>query len=314
MHLITYQVKDQSRCGLLLNNQIVDLQRACNYYSRAARLPYLFPDKGWTISLADFLTCGPDAIRLFQKAVTFIQQEGAMCAPLHYKQGILAQLDEGELLAPILRPGKIICVGGNYPGPDPSKNTPQYPTLFLKPSSSITGQQSAILLPPATQNVAYEVELAVVIGQRAKYLTPERAFACVAGYTLANDIGDRDLEKRTSQWTTGKLMDTFTPLGPVLVTRDEIEDPGHLEMHTLLNGQVVQKGNTSQMIFNISTLISYISSLTTLEPGDVILTGCPKMMGDHPAPAIALKPGDRLEINIEKIGCLTNTVQSETIL
>jgi acylpyruvate hydrolase len=128
---------------------------------------------------------------------------------------------------------------------------------------------------------------------------------------VANDLGDRDLEKRASQWTTGKMMDSFTPLGPALVTCDELPEPGRLSLHTLLNGKMVQQGNTADMYFDVPYLISYISSLTTLLPGDIILTGSPKMMGTVPAPSIALRPGDLIEVEIDGLGRLSNPVIEE---
>lgn len=313
MRLITYRLHNQERIGALIDQIVIDVQRTCSFYCRTAHLPLPFAVARPAISMAQFLEGGQPALALLRDAAAFVQAESPAHRSDLYPRGICVELGKVELLAPIPAPKKIICVGGNYPGPDQSKNKPEFPILFLKPSSSITGPGSPIRIPPTAHNVAYEVELALIIGKRAKYLDPQNAFSCIAGYTVANDIGDRDLEKRTSQWTSGKLMDTFTPLGPALVTADEIVDAGALDMRTILNGQVVQEGITSQMFFPIPDLISYISSLTTLEPGDVILTGSPKMIGDVPAPALALKPGDKIAVEIEPVGCLENSVVAEQI-
>jgi len=218
-----------------------------------------------------------------------------------------------QLLAPVTRPGKIIAVGSNYP-PVVRKDTwapPPFPILFHKSSTSLTGHGSAIILPRISQRVLYEGELAVVIRTRAKNVSIDQALHYVAGYTIANDVGASDIESRTSQWDSGKMFDTFCPLGPALVTIDEIRDPDSLSIRTTLNGQVVQDASTSEMIFNVPFLISYISQLTSLEPGDLILTGSPKRAGTSPDPRTPLAPGDTIRIEIENLGVLSNPVIEE---
>lgn len=183
--------------------------------------------------------------------------------------------------------------------------------VFLKAASSVIASSDTVYLPHISRQVFYEAELAVVIGSRAKHLAPQNAPSCVAGFTMANDLGARDLEYRTSQWTTGKLMDTFCPLGPALVTADEIAEPNALKITTRLNGQTVQPGNTREMLFDVADLVSYVSELATLEPGDVILTGSPKLMNSEPAPVVFLKPGDIIEVEIGGLGILQNPVAAE---
>jgi acylpyruvate hydrolase len=309
VRLITYSIHHQTRAGALINEKIVDLFSACQVYSRENAIGLLPNPAAVFLSIQEMLNAGPEALRAASTAVTYIRAELSTREEDLRTQGVLLDLGELDLLAPLPRPGKVICVGSNFP--TPGKPAPEYPILFLKPSSTITGPDSPIYLPPVTSSVAYEVELAVIIGQRAKYLSVENALSCVAGYTLANDVGDRLLEKRTSQWTTGKLMDTFTPMGPALVTPDELPGLANLKMQTRINGEIVQQGNTSQMFFNIPFLVSYISSLSTLEPGDVILTGSPKMIAENPAPTLALKNGDEIEIEIECLGRLANPVRTE---
>ena len=218
-----------------------------------------------------------------------------------------------ELPSPIRRPGKIICVGLNYRShlAEIGEPTPDFPILFFKPATAVIGPGQAIVLPRVSGQVDYEGELAVVIGRLGKYIPEERALCHVAGYTCANDVSAHDIEFRTSQWTSGKMLDTFCPLGPVLVTRDDIPDPGLLRLRTLLNGRVVQDATTADMVFSVPFLISYISSLTTLEPGDVILTGTPAGIGCNQNPQIFLKPGDRVSVEIDGIGMLTNPVGAE---
>jgi 2-keto-4-pentenoate hydratase/2-oxohepta-3-ene-1,7-dioic acid hydratase in catechol pathway len=161
------------------------------------------------------------------------------------------------------------------------------------------------------ESVTYEVELAVVIGKRGRNLTLQETLSVIAGYTIANDLGDRLLEKRTSQWTSGKMFDTFTPMGPILITPEDLINTSNLALFTKVNDRIVQKGNSSQMFFDVPQLISYLSTLTTLDPGDVVLTGSPKLMDGEPNPYVVLKPGDFVQVGIETIATLTNPVIAE---
>jgi acylpyruvate hydrolase len=220
-----------------------------------------------------------------------------------------------QLLPPVIKPGKIICVGLNYPPLAKSKawTSPPYPVLFHKTASSLIGFGSAIQLPKISQQVLYEGELAVVIGTRGKNIPVDQSLKFVDGYTIANDVGAPDIESRSSQWASGKMFDTFCPLGPAMVTPEEIPDPGNLFIKTTLNGKIVQDSNTREMIFDVPFLISYISQLTTLEPGDLILTGSPKRAGDVPDPRTPLRQGDSISIEIEGLGTLTNQVIAEEL-
>jgi 2-keto-4-pentenoate hydratase/2-oxohepta-3-ene-1,7-dioic acid hydratase in catechol pathway len=167
------------------------------------------------------------------------------------------------------------------------------------------------VLPRVSRQVDYEGELAVVIGRRGKYIAQRDALAHVAGYTCANDVSAHDLEFRTSQWTSGKMLDTFCPLGPALVTLDELDDPSDLPLKTILNGQTVQESRTSDMVFGVPFLVSYISSLATLEPGDLILTGTPAGIGCNRKPQVFLRPGDQVSVTIGGVGTLSNPVVAE---
>jgi 2-keto-4-pentenoate hydratase/2-oxohepta-3-ene-1,7-dioic acid hydratase in catechol pathway len=212
-----------------------------------------------------------------------------------------------------IKPGKIICVGLNYPPPNRNEDwlPPPYPVLFQKPSSAVIGSGAAIVLPKISQKVLYEGELAVVIGTRAKNVPIESALEVVAGYTIANDIGAADIEARSSQWASGKMFDTFCPLGLDLVPSGKIPNPNNLAIKTTLNGKIVQDSNTQEMIFDVPFLLHYISQLTTLEPGDVILTGSPKRAGNVPDPRVPLNTGDNISVEIEGLGVLTNSVIAE---
>jgi len=211
------------------------------------------------------------------------------------------------------RPGKIICVGMNYPpyGDLDKFRPPMFPVLFHKPASALIGTNENIMLPNSSCEVLYEGELAIVIGGIAKNVEESATLQFVAGFTIANDVGAVDIEKRSSQWASGKMFDTFCPIGPEVVSSKEVGDPEQLEIITRLNGTVVQEGNTSEMIFGVAALVSYISGLTTLEVGDLILTGSPKQSRGGPDPRIPLKAGDQIEIAIDRIGKLVNHVVAE---
>jgi 2-keto-4-pentenoate hydratase/2-oxohepta-3-ene-1,7-dioic acid hydratase in catechol pathway len=212
-------------------------------------------------------------------------------------------LDRVRLLAPIL-PGKIICVGRNYAehAREHDADIPDVPLLFLKPPSSIIGPGQPVLLPPQSQRVEHEGELAVVIGKAGRWIAADKAEDHILGYTAANDVTARDLQRRDGQWTRGKGFDTFCPLGPWIETELEIAD---VLITLRVNGEMRQMASTQEMIFTIPQLIAFVSSVMTLMPGDVLLTGTPAGVGE-------LQEGDSIEVDIEGIGVLQNPVRRDT--
>ena len=224
----------------------------------------------------------------------------------------------GKILAPFV-PSAILCIGLNYRKHAEETNAPfpKWPILFTKGLGAVQNPGDPILIPThlASHQVDYECELAVVIGKKAKNVRKEDALDYVLGYTCANDVSARDWQKQFggSQWSRGKFFDTFCPLGPVLVTTDDIPNPNSLAIRTILNGEVMQESNTSDMIFDVPTLIEFLSGSTTLYPGTVILTGTPSGVGMARTPPVWLKPGDSVTIDIEKIGQLTNPVENEPL-
>ncbi len=222
----------------------------------------------------------------------------------------------GTLLAP-LSPVAILCIGLNYRKHAAETNAPlpQFPVLFMKGINTVQHPGGPILLPRRlhSRKVDYEAELAVVIGRACKNVSRAEALDYVLGYTCANDVSARDWQKEGggSQWCRGKTFDTFAPLGPCLVTRDEIPNPNALRISTTVNGEVLQSSNTADMIFDIATLIEFQSASTTLLPGTVIITGTPEGVGMARTPPRFLQPGDSVTIEIEKIGKLTNPVAEE---
>lgn len=224
--------------------------------------------------------------------------------------GAIIDGDRAHIALPY-RPPTIFGIGLNYHDTVREMNweIPATPYLFPKLSSSAIGPFTPIVVDETvTGRADWEAELAVVIGVSCRNVAPADALDVVFGYTAANDISARDLQARDGQWVRGKGMDTFCPLGPVVVTRDEISDPQNLRIRTWLNGSIVQDGNTSDMIFPIAELISYCSTYFTLSPGDIILTGTPAGCGDFRTPPIALRPGDTIDIDVEFVGRLVNPV------
>lgn len=222
-------------------------------------------------------------------------------------------LKDVTLLAPIPRPGKLLGVGLNYADHigETGLEKPEYPTFFTKQSTCVVGPGAAIHIPPISDKVDYEGELAIVIGQRCKNVSVENARSVIAGYTICNDVTVRDWQARTPTWTLGKSFDTHGPLGPWLVTADEIADPHNLSLKTWVDDELRQNANTGEMIFNCYELIAYLSQVMTLEPGDVISTGTPAGVGVKMKPRGYLKPGQTVRIEIEGIGDLTNPVIAE---
>lgn len=221
-----------------------------------------------------------------------------------------------RLLAP-LQPAQILGIGLNYRrhAEESGAKIPEQPVLFMKSNNTVQHPGGPILLPSRLRSdeVDYECELAVVIGRACRNVTREQALDYVLGYTCANDVSARDwqLKRGGGQWTRGKCFDTFCPLGPCLVTTDEITDPNQLWLKTVLNGDVVQDWRTSDMIFSVRELIEFLSGSTTLLPGTVILTGTPHGVGMAAKPPRWLKPGDVVSVEIEKIGVLRNSVERE---
>jgi 2-keto-4-pentenoate hydratase/2-oxohepta-3-ene-1,7-dioic acid hydratase in catechol pathway len=210
----------------------------------------------------------------------------------------VAVLQEVELLAPC-EPSKVVAVGLNYRShaQELSLQLPPAPLLFIKPSTSVVGPEASIVYPAMSERVDYEAELAVVIGQRARGLAPEEAASHILGYTCGNDVTARDLQSRDGQWTRSKGFDSFCPLGPWIVT--DLPQPNNTNLFCRLNGVQRQAGNTSDLIFDVSTLVSFVSQVMTLQPGDVLLTGTPSGIGP-------MNRGDTVEIEVEGIGVLRN--------
>jgi 2-keto-4-pentenoate hydratase/2-oxohepta-3-ene-1,7-dioic acid hydratase in catechol pathway len=225
------------------------------------------------------------------------------------------QLRPGMLGAPLTAPSKIACVGLNYHDHcrETGMEAPDRPLIFAKFSSSLTGPDQPIEWPDElTQQVDWEAELAVVIGRRIRHASQDEALDAIFGYTAANDVSARDLQFADQQWVRGKSLDTFCPVGPVIVTRDEFGDPQDKRLFARVNGETMQDSTTAEMVFGVAEIVSFLSQACTLEPGDLILTGTPWGVGGFREPPVFLKPGDTVEIEVEGIGVLANEVGRTT--
>ncbi len=296
MRLITYEFDEQIRLGALWQELVVDLGRAA---ARAA------PAFDWPDNMIALLAHGEAGLAAARAALELAQRR---------PEGLTRPLSQVRLLPPVTRPAKVLALGRNYAAHarEGGAEPPAYPMLFHKGPTCLLGAGGTIRLPAVAEQVDFEGELAVIIGRHCKGVAVDSALDYVAGYSAANDVTARDWQRRTSQFSIGKMADTFGPLGPALVTPDELPGPGNLRLQTRLNGAVMQDSSTRHMIFDVPTIISYISLMSTLEVGDVILTGTPEGVGFARTPPIWLRPGDEIVVEIEHVGTLTNYVEQGT--
>ena len=230
--------------------------------------------------------------------------------------GTVRPLGEVSMLAPVPRPGKIVAVGLNYRdhAAEAGLPVPETPVIFGKFPSAVIGPGLPIVLPAGSRRVDYEGELGVVIGRRVRRVLRQDALGAVLGFVPANDVSDRDVQKADGQWVRAKSCDTFAPLGPAIVTTDEVErlaPGGVLRLQTRVNGTVLQDGSTADLVFDVATLLAFVSETITLEPGDVLLTGTPAGVGFARRPRVFLSPGDVVEVEIDALGTLRNPVIAE---
>jgi 2-keto-4-pentenoate hydratase/2-oxohepta-3-ene-1,7-dioic acid hydratase in catechol pathway len=281
MRLVSYERNDQRSIGVLTAVGIIDFPTFSG-----GELP---------ADMLTFLQQGETALARAKETVA----KGRPGIPL----------PEVRLLAPVPKPGKIIGIGLNYAdhAAEGGREKPKYPMIFTKAVSAVVANGEPIQIPFVTEMVDFEGELAVVIGKRAKEVSSKDALNYVAGYTICNDVSGRDYQERSSP-TAGKSFDTFAPLGPAIVTRDEIPDPHSLDIRTIVSGAEMQHSNTRHLLFNVNYLIDYLSHIFPLEPGDIISTGTPSGVGWFRNPPRFLKPGDTVRIEVEKVGILQNPV------
>ncbi|MCA0455879.1 MAG: fumarylacetoacetate hydrolase family protein [Chloroflexi bacterium] len=288
MKLVTFSHNGSTRIGALVSKggqeQVIDFQKV---------------DASLPTDMIAFLEGGTATLAAAQKAV-----DGA-------SDGL--PVSSVKILAPIPRPGKIICIGLNYSdhAAETGQPIPKYPIVFSKYANTVVATGDKIVLPHVTNEVDYEAELGFVIGKTARYVSADQALDYVAGYLPINDVSARDYQTRISQWTMGKTFDTFAPMGPAIVTSDEVGDAGKLTISLTINGEVLQDSNTDKLIFGIPQLVEALSEVMTLEPGDIVSTGTPPGVGMARNPKRYMKPGDVVDVTIEKLGTLSNPVVGE---
>ncbi len=282
MRFVTFRKAGQDpEAGVVVRDQVIGL--------RGAEFPDMFA----------VLAGGSDARAKIEKWV----QSSTTSLPF----------DSITLLAPVPRPPKLICVGLNYRDHaiETKMDIPKIPTIFSKFSTAVIGPGAPIVLPKNSTQPDYEAEFAFVIGRGGRHIPAEQWRDHVFGYTLMNDVSARDFQMATTQWLMGKTFDTFAPLGPHIVSADEIEDPHALDISLTINGETLQHSNTRELIFKIPELVAYLSSVFMLEPGDIVSTGTPAGVGFARKPPRFLRPGDDVVVRVEKIGELRNPVVAE---
>ncbi len=310
MRIVTFAIAEEARLGIVVGDLIVDLPGAYAAWRRVRAMAGEGEAQFAALpaTALDLLRAGEPALAAARQMAAFWsvpEQSDAL-----RRVGLAYPVDAVTLLPPILTPGKIICLGRNYRehAIETGHEVPAYPVLFAKFSNVLVGHRQPVVLPTVSQRVDYEAELAVVIGRTGKHIAPADAIEYIAGYTCFNDISVRDYQYRTPEWLQGKSFDTCGPLGPALVTADEVSNPPALDITLRLNGEVMQQSNTSNMIFDIPAIISYVSQIMTLEPGDVIATGTPPGVGDARNPQVYIKAGDMMQVEIASLGVLENPV------
>jgi len=302
MKFIRFRYKSKIGIGILDEKQIIDLSALHESYSQQGSKKSL-PD-----SIEQLIETSEETIPYIHDLLEFYSNEKS--------DEYLISVSDAEILAPLVKPEKIICVGLNYL--DHCKETgldvPKSPVIFFKNVNAIIGEGDSIEIPNNSNQVDYEAELAIVIGKEGKCIPKEEAYHFIFGYTIMNDVSARDQQFSDGQWARGKSADTFAPIGPSIVTKNEIKDPHHLDISLNLNNTVMQNSNTENLIFNIPYLISYLSQSITLKPGDIIATGTPPGVGMGRKPGIWLKDNDEITITIEGIGTLRNSVKKHEFM
>jgi len=299
MRLVTYSRMGVPSIGVELNGGILDIPDAASHFGRK----YHVRGQSFPAAMLDLLQwpSGIDVVRqIIERYESTPEGERLMTHPI----------DSVTLEAPIPRPGKIVALGKNYLDhvEETGSDVPEFPVIFAKFPSSVIGPDDPIVMPKVSSKIDWEVELGVVIGKICKDVSEDQSLDYIAGYTVINDVSARDLQMNDGQWIRGKSLDTFCPMGPCIVTQDELGDASGLRMHTKVNDVIKQNSSTSNLMYNVKQIISFLSKSFILEPGDIIATGTPSGVGFVREPPEFLKIDDQVELFIEKIGYLRNSV------
>jgi 2-keto-4-pentenoate hydratase/2-oxohepta-3-ene-1,7-dioic acid hydratase in catechol pathway len=314
MKLVTYESGEQYRVGVIQGDYIVDVNAALVLLERGDVTNQKLSAAAHTLRQRPVIF---HIIDPFVQGEEYLHALGEITAQLATETtnkddfcGLFAPLASVRLRAPIPHPPKIVGVGLNYAdhAREQGIEPPKEPLFFLKSCNTICGPGDPIRLPPNSTQVDYEAEFAVIIGKGGSRIPVDKAYEHVAGYMILNDVSARDMQFGDKQWFRGKSCDTFAPCGPWIVTKDEVPDPHNLRISLTLNGQTMQDSSTSNLIFSVPHLISYLSQSLTWEPGDLISTGTPPGVGVFRKPPVFLKPGDTVSVSVERLGTLTNPV------
>lgn len=312
LKLVTYVYEGEMRLGAVVDDKVIDLNRAYEalLQQQGDPRPKAMAAAIVPSNMLEFLQGEERSVEAAKEAVAFVQKESAEKLKA---AGILRDLQAVKLTAPVPNPPKITNMGLNYRdhAAETSQEVPKVPLLFSAYNSALIGSGDPIIIPKGTEEPDWEAELGVVIGKRGKHISPEKAMDYIVGYLIINDVSARDWQRRTSQILIGKTPDTFKPMGPYLVTKDEIPNPHGLAIKLWVNEELRQSSNTELQVFKIWDVIAYMSDIWTLEPGDVIATGTPAGVGQARKPPIFLKPGDKVRIEISGLGVLENPVVAE---
>jgi acylpyruvate hydrolase len=306
LKLISYTLNTDTRIGAIIDETIIDLHLALAEYQKQVTDLSLSP-ADFPADILGFLQSDQQTLNIGKQVIDWVKDSGFE----EFSPPFLHTLSAVKLNPPLPSPGKIVCVGLNYADHCREQNweIPTSPVLFAKFPTSISGHEDPISWPAeSSQQVDYEAELAVVINRKASGIPAEQAYDYVGGYMNANDVSARDVQFADKQWVRGKSFDTFCPTGPFLVTSDEISDPHQLSIKCWVNGDLRQKSNTDQLVFKIPELIAFITKTCTLLPGDILCTGTPGGVGVFRDPPVFLQSGDVVEVEVEKLGRLRNTV------
>ncbi|SRR5690625_3791756 len=297
MKLLTIRQNGTETLGIKTKNGIIDMTRAQE----------IMPNSDVPTNLMKLLKKGETAVATLKKYIESL--------PADQKDDYV--VDESAITygPAVPNPSKIICIGLNYKkhADETGLPYPKHPVLFNKFNNALSAHLEEVPVPKTTERLDYEVELGIVIGKRAKYVSEEEALDYVFGYCTTNDLSARDLQKRASQWLTGKSLDGFAPVGPYVVTKDEVKNPNALRLTTKVNGELRQDSTTADMIYSVEELVSYISHYMTLEPGDLIMTGTPEgvIIGKPIEERVYLQPGDEVTVEVEDLGALTTKFVEE---
>ncbi|MFB4159702.1 fumarylacetoacetate hydrolase family protein [Geomicrobium sp. JSM 1781026] len=308
MKLVTFIYNNESRIGALTEDKrVVDLNYAYKALleSEGKVRSELIAEAYIPADMEGFIEGSDDSLSKAKESITYALSKDAA-----YKHPLIHAFDSVKIDAPVRKPGKIICVGHNYREhiKEMGRELPENPVVFAKFANTITGPQDDIPHYPISDQLDYEAEFAFVVGKKTRNVSREDALEHVAGYTIANDVTYRDIQRRTLEWLQGKTVEGSLPLGPWLVTSDELDNPSGLDVRLTVNGEERQKTNTSNFVFDVQELIEFLSNLMTLEPGDVVLTGTPGGVGVARDPQTFLTDGDVVRIEIDKVGVLENKV------